>query len=67
MLTGWAAASSAAFVSQACSSGGLAPVDHLGDPQVFFRLEPDTIRHPAFLSQRKRYFGRVRSWGRVDT
>jgi len=34
-------------------SGGPAPVDHLGHPQVFFRLEPDAIGHPAFPPQCK--------------
>jgi hypothetical protein len=38
------------------SSGGLAPVDDLGHPQFLFRLEPDTIGHPALLPQSKRHF-----------
>src|ERR1700680_2005779 len=36
---------------QGCSSGGLPPVDHLGDPQVFLLLEPDAIWHPALFPQ----------------
>jgi hypothetical protein len=32
------------------SSGCTAPVDNLGDPHVFFRLEPDAIGRPALLS-----------------
>jgi hypothetical protein len=51
---------------QECSSGSLPPVDHLGDPQVFLLLEPDAIGHPALFPQSKRYFGWLRSWGRVD-
>jgi hypothetical protein len=48
-------------------SGGLAPVDYLGDPQVLFRLEPDSIGHPALFPQSQRYFGWMRRFGCVDT
>jgi hypothetical protein len=49
------------------SSGSLAPVDHLGDPQVFLRLKPDAIGHPAPLPKSKRHFRWVRGWASVDT
>src|SRR5260370_12388659 len=34
---------------QGFSSGGLAPVDHLGHLQFFFLLEPNAIGHPALI------------------
>jgi hypothetical protein len=52
---------------QGFSSSGLAPVDHLGDPQVFLRLEPDAIGHPALLPQGNCDLDRLRSWWRGET
>jgi hypothetical protein len=52
---------------QASSSGGLAPVDDPGYPEVLLLLEPDAIGHPALLPQGERYFGWVRPSGCVDT
>jgi hypothetical protein len=34
-----------------CSLGSPTPVGNLGDPHVFFRLEPDAIGRPALLSE----------------
>src|SRR5258708_1729212 len=47
------------------SSGGLATIDHLDDPNLFLMLEPDAIGHPALLAQSKRHFRWLRCWGRV--
>jgi hypothetical protein len=37
-------------------SGGLTPIDHLGDPHGLISVEPNAVGLPPFLSEGDRYF-----------